>query len=79
MKFLYEIDIFDTDTHNKEIGDETDRCTRQKVLFKDLLLLPKREQPTAQRKKTFECHLLTSDENQSIIRKLDQDARKKEK
>ena len=42
-KVSYEIDIFYTDTHNEEMGDETDRPMRWKVLFKDLLPLPERK------------------------------------
>ena len=46
---------------------EEPRCRR--VLFKDLLPLPKRERLVVKRKKMFETHLLTSDENQEIIHK----------
>ena len=50
-----------------------------RVLFKDLLPLPKRERPVVRRKKTFQTHLLTSDENQEIIRKSDVESHRKEK
>ena len=52
--------------------------TCHKVLFKDLVKLPTRERPQVTRKKTFQTHLLTSDENQEIIRKSDREARHKE-
>ena len=40
------------------------------VSFADLLTVPKREQKNTLRKKTFSTHLLSSKENQKIIRKL---------
>ena len=49
------------------------------MLFKDLLPLHKRERLVVKRKKTFETHLLTSDENQEIICKSDVDVWQKEK
>ena len=50
-----------------------------RVLFKDLLPLPKRERPVVRRKKTFQTHLLTSDENQEIIHTSDVESQRKEK
>ena len=47
--------------------------------MKDLLPLPKRERPVVRRKKIFQTHLLTSDENQEIIRKSDVESCHKEK
>ena len=44
-----------------------------------MLPLPKRERPVVRRKKTFQTHLLTSDENQEIIHKSDVKSWHKEK
>ena len=40
--------------------------------------MQKREQKTTLRKKTFSTHLLSSEENQKIIRKADEITKKKE-
>ena len=59
--------------------DDNERSkTCHKVLFKDLVKQPTRERPHVTRKKTFQTHLLTSDENHEIIRKSDREARQKE-
>ena len=62
---------------NTDIDSEEPRLRR--VLFKDLLPLPKRERPVVRRKKTFQTHLLTTDENQEIIYKSDVESRHKGK
>ena len=50
----------------------------RKVLFKELIPLPHRDHPVTQRKKVFESHLLSSPENQKIIRDVDRTAQWKE-
>ena len=51
---------------------------RRKVLFKDLIELPKRDRSKAPRKKVFTSHYLSSPENKEIIRKADRTAKRKE-
>ena len=46
--------------------------------FADLVTVPKRERKPTMRKKTFTTHLLSSEENQKIIRKADEISKKKE-
>ena len=51
---------------------------RRKVLFKDLIKLPKRERLKQLSKKVFTSHYLSSPENQEIIRNADKVAKRKE-
>ena len=46
--------------------------------FADLVTVPKRERTPTMRKKTFTTHLLSSEENQKIIRKADEISKKQE-
>ena len=51
---------------------------QRKVLFKDLIKLPKRERSKQLRKKVFTSHYLSSSENQEIIRNADKVTKRKE-
>ena len=50
----------------------------RKVLFKDLIKLPKRERSKQLRKKVFTSHYLSSPKNQEIIRNADKVTKRKE-
>ena len=50
----------------------------RQVWFEDLVTIPKRECKPNQRKKTFQAHLLSSNENQMIIHKAEEASKKKE-
>ena len=59
--------------------DSVDEFTpRSKISFKDIISLPHRERSSKPRKKTFQTHLLTSTENQMIIKKSEIMSQKKE-
>ena len=59
--------------------DSVDEFTpRRKICFKDIIPLPHREKNSKTRKKTFQTHLLTSTENQMIIKKSEIISQKKE-
>ena len=61
------------------IQKEDDMLTSDRwVCFEDLVTIPKRECKPNQRKKTFQTHLLSSNENQMIIRKAEGASKKKE-
>ena len=61
------------------IQEEDDMLTFDRwVCFKDLVTIPKRECKPNQRKKTFQTHLLSSNENQMIIHKAEEASKKKE-
>ena len=51
---------------------------QRKVLFKDLIELPKRERSKQPRKKVFTSHCLSSPKNQQIIRNADKVAKRGE-
>ena len=74
------IDYCSTLKQKKGQGNQDDVRSIQgrKVLFADLVTVPKREQKITQRKKTFSTHLLSSEENQKIIWKADEITKKKE-
>ena len=71
MKFR----ISDTDPDK---DDDVPVLQCQKVLFKDLIELPKGERLKQLRKKVFQMHLLSSPENQEIIRNTDKASKRKE-
>ena len=62
------------------IQEEDDMLTSDRqVCFKDLVTIPKREHKPNQKKKPFQTHLLSSNENQMIIHKAEEASKKKEK
>ena len=71
MKFR----IFNTDPDE---DDDVPVLQCRKVLFKDLIELPKRERSKQLRKKVFHKHLLSSPQNQEIIRNADKVSKRKE-
>ena len=60
--------------------DDNDEPVPQwrKVLFKDLIELPKRERSKQPREKVFTSHYLSCPENQEIIRNADKVTKRKE-
>ena len=72
VEFIYNID------HGVDDDDGDTIQPRRKVLFKDLIELPKRDRSKAPRKKVFTFHYLPSSENQEIIRKAEKTAKRKE-
>ena len=62
--------ICKVDTPHKWLG--------RKVLFKELLQIPKRERSVNPRKKVLTSHLLISAENQEKVRKAEEVSKKKE-
>ena len=61
-----------------EVLDTPQKRLGRKVLFKELLAIPKREHSGNPRKKVFTSHLLTSPKNQEKIRKVKEVSWKKE-
>ena len=59
-------------------GDDEPVSQWRKVLFKDLIKLPKRERSKQQRKNVFTSHYLSSPKNQEIIRNADKVTKRKE-
>ena len=51
---------------------------RKKSVFANLITVPKRERKITKRKKTFNTHLLSREENQKMIWKADEITKKKE-
>ena len=61
-----------------DVLDTPHKWLGRKVLFKELLPIPKRERSVNPRKKVFTSHLMTSPENQEKIRKAEEVSKKKE-
>ena len=74
MIFGWTNDIFTEQNDTEDVPSLTER----RVMFAELVSIPKRECKANTRKKTFQTHLLSSPQNQLIICKAEEVSKKKE-